>query len=182
MIVNYLVPLALLAAWPHHVRIPIAARYHLQACSNTSKLAPPDLIRVKDRLAHLEQAILAQIQDTAPSSSNRQSTDISMDPGNPGSGSPPHSDGGNLRFGPSESQYVSGTHWAAIFKDIADLKGILKQEEDGEVDTPHTPHTLLLHGCKPVSKKDILGALPLRPVADTLISQYFNRLDLAPSK
>lgn len=140
---------------------------------------------MKDRLAHLEQTILAQIQDTAPSSSNRQSTDISKDPGNPGnlgSGSPPHSDGGDLRFGPSEPQYVSGTHWAAIFKDIADLKGILEQEEDGEVDTPHTPHTLLLHGCKPASKEDILGALPSRPVADRLMSQYFNRLDLAPGK
>jgi hypothetical protein len=89
---------------------------------------------------------------------------------------------GNLILNSSESQYLSGTHWVAILNSIADLKKHVRRQEDNYVNTPRMPHVLLLYGCKQVSKEEILEALPTRAIVDRFVSQYFNRLDLAPSK
>ncbi|KAJ6186416.1 transcriptional regulator family: Fungal Specific TF [Penicillium mononematosum] len=95
--------------------------------------------------------------------------------------SPAQSDGGNVWFSSSDVQYVGGTHWAAILDGIADLKEQLEREDHRNMEKPAMLHTFLLYGCKSASKEGILAALPDRPAVDRYISQYFNRLDLAPS-
>ncbi|KAJ5939033.1 transcriptional regulator family: Fungal Specific TF [Penicillium verhagenii] len=96
--------------------------------------------------------------------------------------SPAQSDGRSVCFNSSDAQYVGGTHWAAILDRIADLKEQLEREGNENIEKPALLHTLLLYGCKSASKEDILAALPDRPTVDRYVSQYFNRLDLAPCK
>ncbi|OQE37704.1 hypothetical protein PENCOP_c009G07388 [Penicillium coprophilum] len=148
---------------------------------------------VQDRLGQLEQIVVSLMQKTTPDGQDRpdhhpvalapQSRPEDDSPGgatNPEDSSA-QSDGGNVRFSSSDAQYVGGTHWAAILDGIADLKEQLEGEDLGEMEKPAMLHTLLLYGCKSASKEDILSALPNRPAVDRYISQYFNRLDLAPS-
>lgn len=96
--------------------------------------------------------------------------------------SPAQSDGGNVWFSSSDAQYIGGTHWAAILDGIADLKEQLEREDHRNMEKPAMLHTFLLYGCESAGKDDILAALPDRPAVDRYISQYFNRLDLAPCK
>ena len=96
--------------------------------------------------------------------------------------SPAQSDSGSVWFNSSDAQYVGGTHWAAILDGIADLKEQLEREDHGNVEKPAMLQTFLLYGCKFASKEDILAALPDRHTVDRYVSQYFNRLDLAPCK
>jgi hypothetical protein len=100
-----------------------------------------------------------------------------------------------MRMSASELRYVSGDHWTAILDGIADLKDHFDQEERfrlaqddkdpgvGDVTSnipgPRSSHTLLLYGCRlPVSRAEILAALPPKTAVDRYISRYFNRLDL----
>lgn len=102
---------------------------------------------------------------------------------------------GSMRVSASELRYVGGDHWTAILDGIADLKDHFDQEErfrlaQDEHDTgagdettnllePHSTPTLLLYGCRlPVSRAEILAALPPKSAVDRYISRYFNRLDL----
>lgn len=102
---------------------------------------------------------------------------------------------GSMRVGPSELSYVGDAHWAAILDGIADLKDQFEREEPSGLaednhdvldssDADYLPrrrpsHTLLLYGCQlPVSRAEILAALPPKSASDRYISRYFNRLDL----
>jgi hypothetical protein len=94
-----------------------------------------------------------------------------------------------MRISTKELVYVDGEHWTAILDNIADLKDYLDREE--QLRLASTPdHDLnknddiapLLYGCQsPVSKTDILAALPPKAAVDRYISRYFNRVDLVAS-
>ncbi|KAK3995852.1 fusarisetin A cluster transcription factor [Cladorrhinum sp. PSN332] len=107
---------------------------------------------------------------------------------------------GSMCVSSSEPRYVGCDHWAAILDSIADLKHHFDQEEklrlaqedlqDAERDDADTDYlavprencALLLYGCRlPVSRADILAALPPKSAVDRYISRYFNRLDLVHS-
>ena len=149
---------------------------------------------VQDRLGQLEQIVVSLMQKTTADGQDRpdqhpvssapqdgpqdSSPERAINPAD----SPAQSDGGSVWFSSSDAQYVGGTHWAAILDGIADIKEQLEHEDYGNTEKPAMLHTFLLYGCKSASKEDILAALPDRPAVDRYISQYFNRLDLAPCK
>jgi hypothetical protein len=106
-----------------------------------------------------------------------------------------HSECGSMHVRPSDMSYVGGEHWAAILDSIAVLKDHFEQDEefrlsqdnhealnpDGADRGPELPssQTLLLYGPHwPVSRLDILAALPPKSSVDRYVSRYFNRLDL----
>ncbi|KAF9249023.1 transcriptional regulator family: Fungal Specific TF [Penicillium roqueforti] len=147
---------------------------------------------VQDRLGQLEQIVVSLMQKTTDGQDRPDQHPVASAPqdgpqeDSPGlaintADSPAQSDGGSVWFSSSDAQYVGGTHWAAILDGIADIKEQLEQEDYGNTEKPAMLHTFLLYGCKSASKEDILAALPDRPAVDRYISQYFNRLDLAPS-
>lgn len=148
---------------------------------------------VQDRLGQLEQIVVSLMQKTTDGQDRPDQHPVASAPqdgpqeDSPGlaintADSPAQSDGGSVWFSSSDAQYVGGTHWAAILDGIADIKEQLEQEDYGNTEKPAMLHTFLLYGCKSASKEDILAALPDRPAVDRYISQYFNRLDLAPCK
>lgn len=149
---------------------------------------------VQDRLGQLEQIVVSLMQKTTSGDQDRpdQHPVVSVSQGHPqksssegainSEDSPALSDGGNAWFSSSDAQYVGGTHWAVILDGIAELKEQLEREDDRNIEKPAMLHTFLLYGCKSASKEDILASLPDRSVVDRYISQYFNRLDLAPCK
>jgi hypothetical protein len=91
---------------------------------------------------------------------------------------------------PSESRYVGGDHWVAILDSIADLKDHFHRDErlrladgldlvqDSDSSPTRSNHALLLYGNgAPVSRAELLAALPAKNAVDRYISRYFNRLD-----
>ncbi|KAJ5159084.1 transcriptional regulator family: Fungal Specific TF [Penicillium coprophilum] len=182
--------LALSCAYPSNQTLPKGQR--VPGASEAHRGRPQ--ATVQDRLGQLEQIVVSLMQKTTsdgqerpdhhPVASAPQSRPEEDSPGgatNSGD-SPAQSDGGNVHFSSSDAQYFGGTHWAAILDGIADIKEQLEREDRGEMEKPAMLHTPLLYGCKSASKEDILAALPTRPAVDRHISQYFNRLDLAPCK
>ncbi|KAJ5146189.1 transcriptional regulator family: Fungal Specific TF [Penicillium bovifimosum] len=149
---------------------------------------------VQDRLGQLEQIVVSLMQKTTSGGQERsdQHLGASIPQDRPEQGSPEGttnsedspapSDSGNVWFSSSDAQYIGGTHWAAILDGIADLKEQLERDDHRNMENPAILPTFLLYGCKSASKEDILAALPDRPAVDRYISQYFNRLDLAPCK
>lgn len=102
---------------------------------------------------------------------------------------------GSMRISATELTYVSSDHWAAIVDRIADMRDYVDREEHlrlvgspddvgsdaGDVRdaaTARPPRALLLYGCPPGSRAEILAAMPPKTAVDRYISRYFNRLDL----
>ncbi|KAJ5185860.1 transcriptional regulator family: Fungal Specific TF [Penicillium cf. griseofulvum] len=176
---------------PHSPATTIAQRRRAPGTHETHRGRPQ--ATVQDRLGQLEQIVVSLMQKTTSDGQDwsGQNAVVSVprdrpEEGSPGEvtnseASPAQSDGGNVLFSSSDAQYVGGTHWTAILDGIADLKEQLEREDHGNMEKPAMLHTFLLYGCKSASKEDILAALPDRPAVDRYISQYFNRLDLAPS-
>jgi hypothetical protein len=77
----------------------------------------------------------------------------------------------------------------AVLDGIADLKSRVASKED-ETATGVVPESspwveptpLLLYGCQPATKADLLAALPPRPATDKFVTHYFNALDSAAGK
>lgn len=155
---------------------------------------------VQDRLGQLERIVISLMQNTTdsgqaaiqdrPDQNQHHVSPTPRDPPQVGSpdgatnakDSPAQSDGGSVWFDSSDSRYVGGTHWAVILDGIADLKEQLAQKDHEAVEKPALLRTPLLYGCTSATKEEILAALPERYTVDRYVSQYFNRLDLAPCK
>lgn len=112
-------------------------------------------------------------------------------------------DRGSMYINSSEYRYVGSDHWGAILDNIADLKDHFDQEERihlgqransddgiaGDVfhDDPlafesNLSHCSLLYAShRPISRGEILAALPRKAVVDRYIATYFNNLDLVAS-
>lgn len=100
----------------------------------------------------------------------------------------PSSDHGSMKIDSSGASYVGSSHWAAVLDQIADLKGHLEKEE--ETDTPQFAPDLLysrpnspqlLSGyTQHLPREEILASVPARPVADRLLSRFFNSFDVSP--
>lgn len=95
-------------------------------------------------------------------------------------------DVGSLKLNSTETKYQDQTHWNTILDAIAELK-----EDLGEPDNPKTvsptpdPASInsldspLLYGCKRCTKDEILAAVPPKDLADCLVSECFELLELS---
>ncbi|GME31802.1 uncharacterized protein LTHEOB_1867 [Neofusicoccum parvum] len=96
---------------------------------------------------------------------------------------------GRISLENDETRYVSGDHWIAILDGIAELKDHF-EDNNARPGSSHFPESSqdesdgprLLFGCNShATKESILSLIPPRPVADRLVSKYFNAMDIASS-
>lgn len=160
-------------------------------------------VSVQDRLRHLEDLVVAMMQQGASAETRQDLRPISNAalpssmPVVMGSDSASdHEDGGSsniadfvsLKLSESATTYVEGSHWTAVLDGISELKEQLPVEEVAAPEIVATvlpsnegaPGPLLLYGgVKHATRDDLLAAIPVRAISDRLISTYFNALDLA---
>lgn len=96
---------------------------------------------------------------------------------------------GRISLENSEIGYVDSTHWTAILDGIADLKDHFDDAADSPESINSTAHepdsglTMSLLGwVRPVTRAEILVAVPPRPVSDRLVACYFNSANAASGK
>ncbi|GAP83436.2 putative fungal specific transcription factor domain-containing protein [Rosellinia necatrix] len=152
---------------------------------NSATLIPPTSAR--DRLRHLEDLVVSymnQNEGTATSISTQSSPSVE---GLDVSPAPP--DVGSLKSSGTETKYQDQTHWNSILHAISELKedfSELDNLEDSQP-APGSPEYSsinsldfpLLYGCRHCSKEEILAALPSRDLADGLVTQCFELLELS---
>lgn len=96
-------------------------------------------------------------------------------------------DGGYMKYNNiGMTNYVGGSHWAAVLDSILELKGNVEQDEIPNTEThPHNAAPSgspgLLYGCQRATKAEVLSSIPPRRVADRLVSRYLT-LDIASGK
>jgi hypothetical protein len=78
-----------------------------------------------------------------------------------------------------EVNFVGSEHWEAILENIAELKI--------DLETPDTTEMLdfkpqLLFGRNHASRSEIISSIPSKSICDLLISRWFKKMDMAPSK
>ncbi|KAH6655311.1 fungal-specific transcription factor domain-containing protein, partial [Truncatella angustata] len=79
------------------------------------------------------------------------------------------------------TNYVGGTHFAAILQDIGELKSYFEYPDDDEGETGGdpfeagaSPEFLLLGQSAPRNREELLSLLPEKSVIDRLMMRYFN--------
>ncbi|KAI1616551.1 hypothetical protein EDD36DRAFT_461432 [Exophiala viscosa] len=90
---------------------------------------------------------------------------------------------GYMEYTRSAVNYIGNSHWLSILGNISDLKDIVKefapkQGDETVMDNsmPGTPD--LLSGTNPkVGRREILNAIPSKPVVDTLFAEFFINTD-----
>jgi hypothetical protein len=114
-----------------------------------------------------------------------------------GSTSPPSlsgravSESGTMRIGAKGTVYVGSPHWEAIMDEISELRDRSGRVDESQASsnagveptglTPSGP-LLLYNYTRPMTKGQLLCALPAKSVADRLVFQYFNEIVVLPRK
>ncbi|EED19988.1 fungal specific transcription factor, putative [Talaromyces stipitatus ATCC 10500] len=183
-----------------------SARVEAKYSSAQSQPRRPDM---HDRLVQLESLVKSLITNShTKKSSAGASSDPSPRSGTGGDTLETPTDGrsecGSMHISSSGYRYVGEDHWASILDRIADLKDHVDWEEQQKLvanpensayeewagDSFNIPirrpksggYALLLYGVgRPVSRDQILTALPPKASVDRYISRYFNYLDLVSS-
>lgn len=97
------------------------------------------------------------------------------------------SDCGSIRVGDVEFTYVSCDHWTAIADRIDREEHLRLVESPGDVArvadngneaVTRSPRAVLLYGCPPRSRAEILAAMPPKAAVDRYVARYFNRMEL----
>lgn len=105
---------------------------------------------------------------------------------------PPHSTVGDvdkpgeLRISSSgnEASYVGAYHWTSVLKEIESVKtsldegfedGLQDEEEDEEWNPSNARSSLTFGMPKPLTKTQLIQALPSKPEADLVLPLWFNR-------
>ncbi|KAL4791652.1 hypothetical protein BDV19DRAFT_290663 [Aspergillus venezuelensis] len=158
-------------------------------------------ISAHERLAYLECLVMSIIPGPVPEANGQPTAKAAKQPGAPVKTEVDEQfDCGSMRTDNSELQYVGGDHWIAILDGIAHLKDHLGREDElrlaespiddvneqwddnnSEVANKQSKGALLLYGCHPASRKEILSSLPPKYAVDRYISRYFNNFDLVSS-
>ncbi|KAL4950763.1 hypothetical protein BDW69DRAFT_201936 [Aspergillus filifer] len=172
---------------------------------HSASVAPPGAsstgISAHERLAYLERLVMSMIPGPVQEAKWQPMAKAANQPDAPvKTPVDEQSDCGSMRTDDSELQYVGGDHWIAILDGIADLKDHLDRKHqlrlaespidgaDEQLDDNHAEvaneqfkGALLLYGCRPASRKEILSSLPPKYAVDRYISRYFNYFDLVSS-
>jgi hypothetical protein len=96
------------------------------------------------------------------------------------------SDAGGLKHSGTETKYHDQTHWDSILDAVNKLKEDFGGSNDPEP-APATPEypsissidSPLLYGCRRCSREEILATVPSKELADCLVSQCFEMLELS---
>lgn len=94
---------------------------------------------------------------------------------------------GRMNLGNTETTWVENEHWTAILDGVAELKESLKDASGDSVDggipsnMQHATGPELFRGDNMhIERKELLAAIPPRPVADRYVSQVLKPVDAAP--
>lgn len=164
---------------------------------------------MQDRIQHLESLVVSLMQKTATKDSFQEASAASRADSIPASGnitgattaqhtaddaSTP-SDYGSMKLSDSGTSYVGSAHWAAVLGGIAELKDLFEGEESREVEESHIAEhashpfhsdlsgpQLLYGNPQYATKEEILASVPVRPVADRLLSSFFNLFEMSPGE
>ncbi|KAI4665118.1 uncharacterized protein J4E79_003418 [Alternaria viburni] len=90
---------------------------------------------------------------------------------------------GRINLNDHQSSYVESDHWKAILDEISDLKDMVQEQvEEPQHTEPTLPgNDLFLLQTYPVTKMDIVAAIPPRIIVDSMISKYFKWADMPVS-
>lgn len=97
---------------------------------------------------------------------------------------------GSLTLNESGTGYREPFHWTSVLNDIQELNEqhgpvvhdeAWRPEETGETPSIISQAILLLHGCRNITKEELLGAVPPRNMADRLVAHYFTALEFSLS-
>ncbi|KAK9425899.1 hypothetical protein SUNI508_12792 [Seiridium unicorne] len=92
---------------------------------------------------------------------------------------------GRINLQVHESSYVESNHWMAILDEISDLKDLMGGQSDcchHQEDPQRSPEAdLFLFQTYPITKMQILAAIPPRLVVDSMITKYFDSADMPVS-
>lgn len=176
----------------------------------SSRSSDRDPYTVQNRIHELENLVHALMKNASKNNSQGSSTTQSNppltgspihrasdsspeppEPGAPGASGPGELlDGGTLINSPAGvPSYVDGAHWTALLDSISELKDYLQDAPEPNMQFSLPPQIvpdygsfplLLYGGFAQTTKGEILSAIPPRPIADRLVSQFFNTVDLAP--
>ncbi|KAH6872930.1 hypothetical protein BKA58DRAFT_283716, partial [Alternaria rosae] len=90
---------------------------------------------------------------------------------------------GRINLNNHQSSYVESDHWKAILDEISGLKDMVQEQVEEPLQTgPTLPgNDLFLLQTYPVTKMDIVAAIPPRIIVDSMISKYFKWADMPVS-
>lgn len=97
---------------------------------------------------------------------------------------PPSRDFGRMHLEKNAASYVESDHWRAILDEIDDLKGMASGEaerlqESLDDEAQRLPGTdLFFLPTDPITKPEIVAAIPSRAVLDSIIARYFQTADM----
>lgn len=145
-----------------------------------------DPSRFQDRINHLEGLVrlLAARQQPSPLVSTTDSTAPFNTSTTTDEASTLAGDFGHMRLKNNLPSYVESDHWTAILEEINDLKDLVKDEavhayasaEEESLTLPGAD--LFFLTAYPNTKKELTAAFPSRPIADSMIAQYFKVADM----
>ncbi|KAI0160229.1 hypothetical protein GGR57DRAFT_411479 [Xylariaceae sp. FL1272] len=149
------------------------------SCTYATGLPTSPSATVQDRLRRLEDLVVSYIGVDSAVLSPLPSTPPTLDK------AVASSDFSSLKRSCTETKYQDQTHWGSILDAISELK-----EDVGDTDGSKPPQGItllphpsldapLLYGCIPATKDEILAALPSREIVDSLVSDYFEVLEVA---
>ena len=154
-----------------------------------SQPRPPAYLKLQERIGQLENLVASQLKGL-----DRGTTDSSHATEYPPSF--PNSDTnwvdlsqarrkGRISVKDTGTTWVEDDHWTAILDGISELKDSIEwipshngDESSDELDS--LGPVLLLGERQQAKRHDILAAIPPRPVADRLVSQFLKSVEIAP--
>ncbi|KAK5624618.1 hypothetical protein RRF57_000334 [Xylaria bambusicola] len=149
-----------------------------------NNIPPTPQAGVQDRLRHLEHLVVSymnQNEGADPFPMAGPSPSI-QEPDN----SPAPTDVGSLKTNSVETKYQDQTHWNSILDAITELKEDLGESDDlkpvsltPDLAPTNSLDSPLLYGCRRCSKDEILAAVPPKDLADCLVSECFELLELS---
>ncbi|KAI1259321.1 hypothetical protein F5Y18DRAFT_420863 [Xylariaceae sp. FL1019] len=148
------------------------------SCTYVTGLPTSPSASVQDRLRRLEDLVVSYIGVDSSALSPLPSVTPAQDK------SLASSDFGSLKRSCTETKYQDQTHWGSVLDAISELKEDVGDTADSPpsqgtaIPTTSSVDSPLLYGCKPVTKDELLAALPSREIVDALVSDYFEVLEI----
>ena len=148
-------------------------------------------LRLQERIGQLERLVASQLDtlDTGRAKPGHACDQLSSldnsDAEEKTSSQAPSSRVGRVNVQDAETTWVEGDHWTAILDGISELKDALTEfpgtlGSDDLAASESSGPDLLVGTQKPVTKQEILAAIPHRTVVDRLVSQFVKAVEIAP--
>ena len=161
------------------------------ASPGPTQARPPAYQKLQERIGQLEDLVASRMNDMdqGVAESINTSECSSLSPNTATNQSSPSqtssSRKGRIRREDAGTIWVEDDHWTAILDGISELKDLNECDAgDSGAETLDASNSLgpeLLLGDRPrLNEQDILAAVPPRPMADRLVSQFLKSVEIAP--